>query len=167
MNSNLLEIGKIATTHGIKGDIKINPLCDDPYQILEFKFVYYSDGTKIKLNSPRVHKNTVIARIDGYNTPEEARILVGKMLYAKREDFNLPEGTYFIADLEGLNVFDVDTNECYGRIKSVFQTGANDVYEVENEGKTYLIPAIKDVVISVSIEEKEMKIRPLRGLFDE
>ncbi len=92
-----------------------------------------------------------------------------KVVFVERSFFQLEEGTYFIKDLLGVEVFDADKeNVCYGKITDVMATGANDVYEITDEaGVKRLIPAIKDVIISTDITEKKMIIRPLLGLFDE
>ncbi|MDE6103294.1 MAG: ribosome maturation factor RimM, partial [Oscillospiraceae bacterium] len=101
------------------------------------------------------------------DTPETANLLRNNIIYIDRNDVELEEGTYFIQDLIGLKVINADTNEEYGTVRDVFQTGANDVYEVKNDEKTVLIPAIPDVIVSTDIENSVLMIRPLEGLFDE
>ena len=83
------------------------------------------------------------------------------------EDVELDENTYFVKDLIGIRVIDNDTGVEYGTIKDVFQTGANDVYTVKNGEKEYLVPAIADVVVDTDIENKVMRITPLKGLFED
>ena len=111
-------------------------------------------------------KNTVIAKIEGIDTPEAAEKLRNKVLYMHRDDLELDEDTYFIQDLIGLEVRDADTDRVYGKIADVMQTGANDVYVIKGEDREYLVPAIGDVVISTDIDGGVMTIRPLDGLFD-
>lgn len=85
-----------------------------------------------------------------------------------RQDANLAEGEYFIQDLMGMEVLDVDNGTKYGTLTEVFKTGANDVYQVTDENKNnYLIPVIDEVVISVNLEENKVLIRPLKGIFDD
>ena len=108
----------------------------------------------------------VIAKIEGIDTPEQAEKLRNKILYMHRDDLELDDDTYFIQDLIGIEVKDVDTDFVYGKITDVMQTSANDVYVIRGNDKEYLVPAIADVVISTDIENNLMTIRPLEGLFE-
>ena len=99
---------------------------------------------------------------------EYAAKLRDKILYMKRADAKLPDGQYFIQELIGCSVYDADDEGlCYGVLSDVSQTGANDVWHIEKDGKEYLIPAIPPVVISTDVAEGIIKIRPLRGIFDD
>ena len=111
-------------------------------------------------------KNTVIMKLEGIDTPEDAEKLRNKLLYMHRDDLELDDDTYFIQDLIGLEVSDADSGKVYGKITDVMQTGANDVYVVTGGDREYLVPAIPDVVISTDIDAELMTIRPLDGLFD-
>ena len=107
-------------------------------------------------------------KINGIDTPEQAVTLRNKILFINREDFELEEGCYFVQDLIGMNVIDVDNGTEYGVITDVSETGANDVYEIKTpDGKMYYIPAIADVVIKTDVNTNTMTIRPLKGLFDD
>ena len=121
---------------------------------------------EIYIERSRVFKNTVIAKIEGVDTPEAAEKLRNKILYMHRDDLELDEDTYYISDLIGLEVRDADSDEVYGKIDDVLQTGANDVYVVKGADREYLVPAIADVVVSTDIDGGIMTIRPLDGLFD-
>ena len=92
---------------------------------------------------------------------------INAVVYLNKEDVELPDGTYFIADLIGLSVVDYDTGRIYGKITDVMQTGANDVYTVTSEEGDTLIPAISDVVMETDLEAGEIRIRPLEGLFSD
>lgn len=105
-------------------------------------------------------------KIEGIDTPEQAQTLRGRVLYMDRNDVELEEGTYFVQDLIGLEVSDADSGEVYGTLTNVTATGANDVYQIKNGDKEYLIPAIPDVVVKTDIEGGKMLIRPIEGLFD-
>jgi len=167
MKKEYLEAGKIVNIHGIKGEVKIMPYCDSPELLCEFDRLFLGKSLKeIYIERSRVQKNIIICKIEGVDTPEEAEKLRNKMLYMHRDDLELDENTYFIQDLIGMTVKDADTGKTYGIIDDVFQTGANDVYSIKSENKSYLIPAIADVVISTDIESDVMTIRPLEGLFD-
>ncbi|MCC8192447.1 MAG: ribosome maturation factor RimM [Ruminococcus sp.] len=164
-----LEIGKIVSVHGLAGDVKVEVWCDSPEVLCRFKTLYFSKGErKVKVKKSRVQKNMAILKLEGFDSVEQAQTLRNKILYADRESVNLPEDTYFIADLIGMEVINFESGESYGKITDVTQTGANDVYHIKSaEGKMYYVPAIADVVKTTDIESGVMKITPLRGLFDE
>lgn len=167
MKKEYLEAGKIVTVHGIKGEVKIMPYCDSPELLCEFDRLFLGKNhTEINVERSRVQKNMVIAKLEGYDTPEAAEKLRNKLLYMHRDDLELDENTYFIQDLIGMEVKDADTGELYGVIDDVIETGANDVYSIRGEERTYLVPAIADVVVSTDIDGNLMTIRPLEGLFD-
>ena len=163
----LLECGKIVSTHGVRGEIKINPWCDGPDFLCEFEELYLKDGRVLELERARVHKNCVIAKVAGIDSIESAMPYINTVVYLNKEDVELPDGTYFIADLIGLSVVDYDTGRIYGKITDVMQTGANDVYTVTSEEGDTLIPAISDVVMETDLEAGELRIRPLEGLFSD
>ena len=166
MKKEYLEAGKIVTTHGIRGEVKIMPYTDSPELLAEFDRLFlWKEHKEVIISRSRVFKSTVIAKIEGIDTPEEAEKLRNKMLYMHRDDLELDEDTYFVADLIGLEVKDADTGAVYGKIVDVMQTGANDVYVIKGE-REYLVPAIADVVVSTDVDGGVMTIRPLDGLFD-
>lgn len=170
MKKQYLEIGKIVSVKGIKGEVRVNPWSDSPDFLLEFDEFYYENGTeKIIILNSRVQKNVVILKIEGIDTVEEAQKLRNKILYINREDIELDDGVYFIQDLIGVKVINKDDNSIiYGDIVDVSQTGANDVYHIKaNNGQIFYIPAIPQVIISTDIDNGIMEIRPLRGLFDD
>ncbi len=167
MKKEYLEAGKIVTTHGIKGEVKIMPYTDSPELLAEFDRLFIGKNKEeLYIERSRVFKNMVIAKIEGIDTPEAAEKLRSKVLYMHRDDLELDDDTYFIQDLIGLEVRDADTGEVYGKIADVLETGANDVYVIKGEDREYLIPAIADVVVSTDIDNNLMTIRPLEGLFD-
>lgn len=167
MKKQYLEAGKIVTTHGIKGEVKIMPYCDSAELLAEFDRLFIGKNhDEIIVERARVQKNMVIAKLEGINTPEEAEKLRNKMLFMHRDDLELDDDTYFIQDLIGMEVKDADSDALYGTIADVMQTGANDVYVVRGEDREYLVPAIADVVISTDLDSNIMTIRPLDGLFD-
>lgn len=170
MLKQYLEIGQIVSTHGIKGEVRVNPWCDTPEFMKKFKTLYFdANGNKaVKITACRPHGNVVIIKLDGIDTVEEAQKLRNKTLYMNRADAKLGKGDWFIQDLIGCTVYDADDNEkTYGKLTYVAETGANDIWFIENNGKEYIIPAIKDVVINVDVENESVFIRPLRGIFDE
>lgn len=167
MKKQYLEAGKIVTTHGIRGEVKIMPYTDVPELLCEFDRLFIDkEHREINIERSRVFKNTVIAKLEGIDTPEAAEKLRNKILYMHRDDLELDDDTYFIQDLIGMEVRDADSGQVYGRLDDVMQTGANDVYVIKGEDKEYLVPAIADVIVSTDLENDVMTIRPLEGLFD-
>ncbi len=161
-----LEIGQIVSTHGIKGEVKVQPWCDSPEYFCKFKKLYNKDGSKFyTMTLSRPHGNMVIAKIEGIDTPEAAQSLRNRILYMDRADATLPEGSYFVADLIGLEIYD-EAGKLYGKLSDVLKTGANDVYEIKDGDKAYYIPAIPSVVLSTDIEGGKMVIWPMEGLFE-
>lgn len=164
---NYLEIGKIVSVFGIKGEVKVQPWCDTPDFLCEFDRLFRKSGDVVEIEHSRVQKNIVVMKIKGVDTVEDAQKMRNHVLYMSRDDVELDEGCYFIQDLIGLEVMDADTGDVYGKISDVSQTGANDVYHIENtDGKVLLVPAIPEVIIKTDLEGGKMLIRPLDGLFD-
>lgn len=170
MIKEFLEIGEVTGTHSVHGEFRVNPWCDSPDFIKKFKTLYFDENGKesIKVISARVHGNVALVKAEGIETVEKARTLIGKILWLKREDARLPKGSYFVAELLGCEVLDADNEGiCYGKITDVSKTGANDVWHITKDSKEYLIPAIPDVVIKTDVENNVVKIRPLKGIFDD
>ena len=170
MIKDYLEIGQIVSTHGIRGEIRLNPWCDGPEFVKKFKTLYRDDkgNNPFKIISCRPHGNVAVIKLEGVDTVEAARALKNTVLYMKRSDVNLPAGKWFISELIGCAVLDADDNSVvYGKIKDIDSGMANDIWYIETPEKEVLIPAIKDVVIRCDVADNKVYIRPLRGLFDE
>ncbi len=165
-----LEIGKITNVHGLRGEVKVIPWCDDAAFLCSFDTLYLDEGrTPVQILRARMMKNMVILQLEGCETREQAELMRNRVLYMDRDEVELEEGLYFIQDLIGLQVSDADTGKVYGTLRDVLQTGANDVYVITDPEtkKEYLVPAIPDVVLETNIEAGTMTIRPLKGLFDD
>ncbi len=171
MIKEFLEIGQIVSTHGVRGEVRLNPWCDSPEFVKKFKTLYCDDkGTKsFKVLSCRPHGNVSILKLESIDTVEAAKSLKNTVLYMKRSDVKLPDGEWFISELIGCEVLDSDDNTVrYGVLKDIDSGAANDIWYVETPDKgEVLIPAIKDVVIRCDVADNKVYIRPLRGLFDE
>ncbi len=168
MQKEYLEVGQVVTIHGIKGELRINPCCD-PGDLEAAKHLYFDGGARsIDVERVRPHKNIYIVKLAGIDTPEEAVKLRGKTAYMHRSEIPLPEGSFFIQDLIGLSVVDDESGEVYGELADFAETGANDIYCVKQpDGREVWIPAINDVIIHTDPAAGVMRIRPLKGLFDE
>ena len=170
MKKDFLEVGEIVGTHGVRGEMRVNPWCDSPAFLKKFKKLYLDEkGEKcLDVKSAREHSTVALLQVDGIDTVEKAQAMRNKVLYIKREDAKIPKGNYFIAELIDCTVYDADEEDkVYGVLTDVSMTGANDVWHIEKDGKEYLIPAIKDVVISVDVEAGIVKIRPMKGIFED
>ena len=167
MKKQFLEIGKIVGTHGLKGEVKVDAWCDSPNFLCRFKRLYKKDGTEIKVISSKVHKNMGIILFDGVTSVEQADTIRGTVLYMNRDDARLPKGANFVQDLIGLKVIDFENGTEYGVITDVIKTGANDVYQVERDGKEYFVPVIPDVVKEKNIDEGFVRIFAMKGIFED
>jgi 16S rRNA processing protein RimM len=169
MLNQYLEAGKIVGTHGVKGELRVDPWCDSAQTLVGLKNLYLDKGArKMEVTSTRVHKAQLLLQLKGIDSLEQADALRGKILYFDRADIQLEEGRYFIQDLIGLDVFNADSFIYYGKLTDVLSTGANDVYQITSESKKdYLIPAIQDVIVNVNIPDGKMLIRPMRGIFED
>lgn len=164
-----LEIGKVNNTHGLKGEIKMAMWCDDIDYIKQLKTVYLDDEGKkaLTLLSARQQKNVAILKLAEVTDIDAAEQLKGKVLYCNRDDAVIDEGAHYLADIIGCYVVDVDTEEEYGKIVDVLNYGASDIYDVESWGNHTLVPAIADIVKEIDTEYQVVRIKPMKGLFDE
>ena len=165
---DFFEIGQVVNTVGLKGEIKINPFTDNLEQFDKGKKIILEKNknqTEFEIEQVRFHKLQVILKLKGIDIIEEAEKLRNSYVIVKRKDKEeLPEDTYYIVDLIGLNVY-LEDNTLLGEITDVFPTGSNDVYVVKTEeGKQILLPAIKDVVKEVNLSENKMIINLIEGL---
>ena len=170
MIQEYLELGQIVGTHGVRGEVRVNPWCDSPDFIKQFKTVYLSKkgDRAVKVTACRPHGNIALLKLEGVDTVESAAAMRNKVLYIKRSDAKIKEGTYFIAELKDCTVIDADDeSKVYGILSDVSETGANDVWHITKDGREYLIPSIPSVVKSVDVASGIIKITPLKGIFDD
>ncbi len=169
MIKDYLEIGKITSTHGIKGEMRVQPWCDSPEFMKKFRVLYLDKkGEKPLKVKVRPNGNMALVKAEGIDTVEDANKYRNKILYMKRSDVELPDGFYFLQELFDCRVIDADDESReYGILSDVSQTGANDVWHIKTvEGEEYLIPVIPQVVTDVDVASGIIKIRPLKGIFD-
>lgn len=168
MKKKFLEIGQIVNTHGLKGEMRVDPWCDSPEFLCEFDVLYLKDGKTLRITQSRPHKNVAIIKAEGIDTVEKADEMRKTVLYIDRDDVELDDGAFFVQDIIGCEVVNADTRQNYGSVNDVIKTGANDVYQIKDgEGKEYLIPVIDDVIVSTDIDAGVIEIRPLKGLFED
>lgn len=168
MKKQFLEAGRIVGTHGVKGEMRVEPWMDSPEFLKKFKHLYLDEGKKdLGLKSSRVHKNILLITTEGIDNATQADTMRGKTVYINRDDVRLPKNRYFIADLVGLDVYDGNDNRYYGKIEEVFATGANNVYRIVKDGKEYLFPAVDSMIKSTDIDKGIIEVLPIPGIFDE
>src|SRR5574344_515284 len=160
-------IGKIVNVHGIKGEVKIYPYTDDISNLLTIKEVYMDENltSKYLIQSSKVHKDMLITKFEGISNPEDAIKLKDKNIYILKSSLKkLDEGTYYICDLIGIQVFDVNENKI-GILSDVQNVGSNDVYEIITlDKKKIYLPAIHDVIKKIDINSKKMYVEIMEGL---
>ena len=171
---DLYQVGAITQTHGIKGEVKVFPLTDDISRFKNMKNLLLDGGRdgyiNLEVENVRQQKNLVILKFKGIDNINDIEKYKGYGLFVTKENrVELKEDEYFIADLISVTVYlDTDEATVFGEITDVLQTGANDVYEIQMEsGKTVLIPAIKDCIKAVDMENNKMIIHLLDGLLGE
>ena len=154
MKLQFVEAGEIVTTHGVKGEVKVLPWLDSPEDLCDFDRCRIG-GKEFEIEQVRFSKNMVFIKLKGIDTIEEAENYRNFYLKIKRDKYEkLEEGSYYIVDIIGCKVY-TDTQEELGEVDDVFSTGSNDVYVVKDElGKQILLPAIKEVIKNVDIENK-------------
>ncbi|MCL2571139.1 MAG: ribosome maturation factor RimM [Defluviitaleaceae bacterium] len=168
---NWFKIGIIVKPQGIRGELRVLPTTDDPnrFGLLNEVLLRLPKGqeTMYKVTSARPHKGLVLVCLEGIGDRNAAEKLVrGVLLVPPEEALPLDKDEYFIRDLVGLKV-ETEDGQVLGIIEDVFPTGANDVYIVrDDEGKSFMLPAIKDVVQAVSLEAGTMIVRLIDGLLE-
>lgn len=163
----LLQVGVITSTHGIRGEVKVFPTTDDPERFKKLKNVILETGKEqisLKIQGVRFFKNLVIVKFEGIDNINAIEKYKGKALFVPREDaVELGEDEYYIGDLIGMDVY-TQTGK-FGILKDVIETGANEVYVIDSiEHGEVLVPAIKQCIRRVDVEAGKMEIFLLKGL---
>lgn len=156
-----IEAGKIVNTHGVKGEVKIQVWLDSPEFLKTFKKIYIDDKA-VKVLSSRVHKNFLIAFLEGINDVNDAMRLKNKTVYIDRKDAKLPRGAYFLQDIIGATVIDQNGTEV-GKLTDIMETPASQIYVVKGETE-HLIPAVDEFVLSVNADKGEIKVKLIEGM---
>ena len=156
-----LDCGEIVNTHGIHGEVRIVPWADSPDFICRFSTLYV-DGNARNVRSSRVHKGSVITALEGVDTVEQAMALKGKTVQIRREDAKLPDGTFFLADIIGLDVVD-EQGRRLGVLKEVLSPSRQQVYVVAGE-REIMIPAVPEFVLETNIQGGYLKVRLIEGM---
>ncbi len=165
---DMIRVGVISSTHGIRGEVKVFPTTDMPERFLELKEVFLKtrkETLTLEIQTVKFFKNMVILKfkdLDNINDIEKYR---NCELYVSRGDaVDLEEDEYYYADLIGLKVV-TDSDEEFGVLKDIIETGANDVYVIEKaDGSETLLPAIRECILDVDMDENVMRVHLMKGL---
>ncbi len=158
-----LIVGRILSTHGLRGEIKVQPLTDDPERISSLDYVLVAEH-EYGIESVRQGPNHLLVRLSGVSSVDEASELRGEYMRVRAEDAApLPEGAYYHFQILGLRV-ETTRGEEIGSVDEVMPLEANDVYVVRGGPQEVLVPAIRDVVKDIDLEAGRMVIEPIPGL---
>lgn len=164
-----LAVGLLRRPHGVRGDILLTILTDFPERLRPGTFLFMGDDRQtIKITRRRPHNDGILLGLEGVATADQAARYTGKTVYVRAEDRPpLPEGEYYHHQIIGLNVSD-ENGKSLGAVSEILETGANDVYVVKNAaGREILLPALKEVLLEINLEQQSMKVHLLPGLLDD
>ena len=162
MNETYLETGKIVSTHGIRGEVKVLPWADAPDFLLKFKTFYLEAGAKaLAVEQSRVQKTVVLIKFRGVDSVEQAQALRDQVLFIARDDPHIPAGTVFQADLIGLPVF-ADGAQI-GVIREILTMPSSDVWVVRGEHE-YLIPNVRAFVPELDPALGRVEVTLIEGM---
>ena len=153
-----IEAGEIVTTHGVRGEVKLLSWLDSPEMLCEFDRCRIS-GREYTMDSVRVQKTCNLVKLRGVDTMEDAQKLRGKTMELYREDIS--DELIFAAELVDMEVY--ADGACIGKIKEVLDYPGNSVYVVQGE-REYLIPAVKEFILSTDLEKNQMQVKLLKGM---
>lgn len=160
-----IEIGKITNVQGLHGEVRVDVWADSPDFFKQFSTLYVGKTRwPIQVLAARAHKKMAILKLEGLTDVNSALTVRGQVLLCKRSDVKLPEGHFFIADLVGLQVIDVDTGETIGKLSEVLTPPAHNVYVVKTPDRDILIPAVPTFVKETNVPDGFIKVFLMEGL---
>ena len=162
MKKQYLEAGEIVNTHGVAGEVKIDPWANDAKFLLGFKTIYM-DGRPVKVLRARVHKAQVIASLEGVDTMDKANALRGKVISIDRADAKLDADQVFFQDIIGLTAVDAVSGSVLGRVTDILELPAGNVYVVSGETE-HLVPAVKEFVKDIDVDGGKILLQLIEGM---
>ena len=169
MKNEYLEGGRICTAHGIKGQLKVEHLCDSPKVLLKVKSIYFKDKSggfcPVAVRAAAVMGQFVLLTLEGIESREAAIAYRGRSFYLHRDDVPLARGAMFIADMIGLAVIHAESGEVLGELVDVSDVAGRRIYTVKSAGGEVLLPDVPDFIKEIS--EEGMRVLPIPGFFDE
>ena len=165
MPEKYLEVGKVTNTHGVMGEVRVQPWADSPEFLCQFKTLYVDEAHwPIKVERARVHKNMVILKLEGVIDVPSALAMRNAILYIDRDDAKLPKGSFFLADLIGLEVRDAQSGKVLGKVADIMYLPANNVYVVRGGERELLIPAVPQFIAETNVEGGYLRVNMMEGL---
>ncbi len=165
MKNQYIEIGKVTNVHGLMGEVRVQPWADSPEFLCQFDTLYMDkDHCPIKVERSRVHKNMCIMKFEGPTDVPSALSFRNAILYIDRNDANLPQGHFFITDIIGLPVLDVETGEELGKLAEVTNMPAHDIYVVKGGQRDWMIPAVPAFIKETNLDEGFIRVQIMEGL---
>ncbi len=165
MLQQYLEVGKVTNVHGLMGEVRVQPWADSPEFLCQFDTLYVDEAHwPIKVERARVHKNMAIVKFEGITDVNGAMMLRNAVLYIDRKDARLPEGSFFLADLMGLEARDAATGAVLGRIADVLTLPANNVYVIRGGAREIMVPAVDAFIAETNIEGGYIRVNMMEGL---
>lgn len=161
MTNELLECGKIVNTHGIRGEVKIIPWADDAEFICDLSTLYI-DGKPFAVRNARPHKGNAIVLLEGIDDMNTAMLLKNKVVYLHRDDVELDEDAFFLADVIGLDVVD-ENGVKLGVLDEILSPSLQDVYVVKGD-REIMIPAVPEFILETNVDEGYIKVRLIEGM---
>lgn len=164
MKQEFLEAGQIVGTHGIRGEVRVNPWCDDPAFLTQIK-TWYIGGKPLPVREARVHKTLVLALLEGVDDMNAAQAMRSQVVSIRRDDAKLPEGRFFVQDILGFSVVDEAAGTPVGTLKDVWQQPGQDVYVVTDEqGQEHLIPNVPAFIKQIDFEAACIRVALIEGM---
>jgi len=163
-----LPLGEVVGTHGLRGELRVMPLCDGVDFASQFDFLYWDEleTSSVRVLRVREHKNVLLFVLDGVESVGAAEALRGRRLWFRREEAELDDGEVFIAELIGCSAVDADSGAVYGTVTDVTALPANDVWHiVDAQGAEHLFPAVAEMIEEIDTVNGVVKIRPIEGIF--
>lgn len=167
-DNKYIECGKIVNTHGCHGGLKLESWCNSPEELAQLTRVFALNGnlyTEYKIKKSSIFKQFVLVELEGVIDMDQALAMKNTVLYADRDDFDLEEGEYFIADIIGLEVIDAISGEVYGKLTDIINRGASDIYVVSTKNGERMIPAVEEFIVKTDINEGVF-VNTIPGLLD-
>ena len=169
MNDNYLEIGRITRFQGNKGEVRVLPTTDIPERFLDLDIIYLKRGNDFKeleIEYIRFHKQFVIIKFFDVNSINQAEELKNyQVLIDESEKYLLPEDNFYVSDLIDCEVY-LESGKYLGKLKDVVDTSGTDIFLVEGQEKEYMLPASRDMILEIDLENKKIIVDPIPGILD-
>lgn len=164
---NKVKLGQITAPVGIKGEVRVYPYVDDPARFFDIQDVFVGEGSEVfTIEKLRMDKNMVVIKFKQIPDRNSAELQRGKYLYLSKDDYDLEDDRYFIDELIGCEII-TDEGKSAGKLCNVIQnTSMQDIYEIEYCEKKYLLPAVKEFILSVDVENKKIIVHLIDGMMD-